>query len=446
MASVTRQVSFSAEQERWYAAVRERFSVERLKRLLVDLVNIHSPTGAERELAEFLAGYLKRHLGGRGFYQPVSDLTGNCFGEVRSERTVAGARLMLYAPLDTHLDAAPEVDVPWVGPALRPDMVPQATVDGDFVIGLGASNPKSMVATLTEVAIATYEADVPLLGLLQPAFAGGGMSVNSPRRRHYGLGDGVYHLISRGIGPDFAIVMKPIWAVYSEEPGLCWFRIMVHGTLAYAGSPRTVPGDRSSILPASVLIPEIDEWIKAYTARNAADTLVPEGKITAVHAGWSDRFAYSSATTEIYVDVRCTPAMTLGEVNAQFAAGMEAIRSRHPQIDFDWEMIAALPGGATDPEHWIVQSCRRGWERVEGRPHGDPPRMGGRTDGALIRRLGIPAARIGFPWPAQNTPDPYKQGMGGMGVAYLPDLVKCADAIIYAVVDTLTRPRSELGL
>jgi hypothetical protein len=33
-----------------------------------------------------------------------------------------------------------------------------------------------------------------------------------------------------------------------------------------------------------------------------------------------------------------------------------------------------------------------------------------------------------------------------MGVAHLPDLVKCADAIICAVIDTLTRPRSELGL
>jgi hypothetical protein len=111
-----------------------------------------------------------------------------------------------------------------------------------------------------------------------------------------------------------------------------------------------------------------------------------------------------------------------------------------------WEMIAALPGGATDPDNWIIQSCRRGWERVEARPHGDPPRMGGRMDGALIRRLGIPTARIGFPWPAPNTPEPYTQGMGGMGVACLPDLVKCAKAIMYAVIDTLGRTRTELGL
>jgi hypothetical protein len=33
-----------------------------------------------------------------------------------------------------------------------------------------------------------------------------------------------------------------------------------------------------------------------------------------------------------------------------------------------------------------------------------------------------------------------------MGVACIPDLVKTARAIMYAVIDTLTRPRDELGL
>lgn len=33
-----------------------------------------------------------------------------------------------------------------------------------------------------------------------------------------------------------------------------------------------------------------------------------------------------------------------------------------------------------------------------------------------------------------------------MGVAWIPDLIKSARAIMYAVIDTLTRPRPELGL
>jgi hypothetical protein len=33
-----------------------------------------------------------------------------------------------------------------------------------------------------------------------------------------------------------------------------------------------------------------------------------------------------------------------------------------------------------------------------------------------------------------------------MGVACVPDMVKTAHAIMYAVIDTLTRSRAELGL
>jgi hypothetical protein len=33
-----------------------------------------------------------------------------------------------------------------------------------------------------------------------------------------------------------------------------------------------------------------------------------------------------------------------------------------------------------------------------------------------------------------------------MGVAWVPDLIKSAQAIMYAVIDTLTRPRHGVGL
>jgi len=109
-------------------------------------------------------------------------------------------------------------------------------------------------------------------------------------------------------------------------------------------------------------------------------------------------------------------------------------------------VFGAYPGGATEASNWIIQSTRRGWERVQERAHGEPPKLGGQTDGALIRRLGIPCARIGYPWPPRNCPEQFKQGLGGMGVAWVPDLIKSARAIMYAVIDTLTRTRHELGL
>ncbi|MGH7932442.1 MAG: M20 family metallopeptidase [Candidatus Binataceae bacterium] len=444
MTTETRQVPFSVEQERWYGDACARLNAGRLKQLLLELIDIHSPTGAEREASEFMAVWMRERLGGRVFYQPINEDTGNAVGELRGRG--GGATLLFYAPIDTHLEGDPDRDVPWAGPMLRADMLPKGFADGDMVYGLGAANPKCMVATLAEIAAALFEARVPLIGDLQIGFAGGGMPVNIPYRRNFGMSDGVYHLLTRGVAPDFAIIMKPVWRVYAEEPGMCWFKVSVRGTMGYAGIPRGTPGYRSSIIPALRIIEEIEHWIPEYTARNTSGEIVPEGKIAAVRAGWPEKPAFPSATTEIYLDLRCNPRTSPAEVKAQFAAAMTAIHARHPETEFDWEMFGACPGGTTDRNNWIIQSARRGWEHVQGRPHGDPPLLGGQTDGALIRRLGIPCARIGFPWPPRNCPDEYKQGLGGMGVAYVPDLMKSARAIMYAAIDTLTRTRTELGL
>jgi acetylornithine deacetylase/succinyl-diaminopimelate desuccinylase-like protein len=442
--SETRQLPLSVEQEQWYADACARLDAERLKRLLLELIDIPSPTGAERAASEFVAARMRERLGPRAFYQPISEDTGNAVGELRGRGN--GAALLLYAPIDTHLEGDPARDLPWAGPVMRADMIAKGYAEGDLVFGLGAANPKGMVATIVEIAGALNEAEIPLLGDLQIGFAGGGMPVNVAERRNYGMSDGVYHLLSRGVAPDFAIIMKPVPRVYSEEPGMCWFKVSVRGTLGYAGIPRGTAGYRGSIVPAARLIEEIEAWIPTYTARNTAGEIAPEGHIAAVRAGWPDKPAFPSATTEIYVDLRCNPRTSPAAVKAQFAAALGAIRARHPEIDFDFEMIGACPGGMTDPANWIVQSARRGWERVQGRAHGDPPKLGGQTDGALIRRLGIPCARVGFPSPPRQCPAEFREGLGGMGVVAVADLVKTARAILYAVIDTLTRPRDELGL
>ena len=109
-------------------------------------------------------------------------------------------------------------------------------------------------------------------------------------------------------------------------------------------------------------------------------------------------------------------------------------------------VVPFTPGGTTDPENWIIQSARRGWEQIEGRAYPRPDALGGQTDGAALRRLGVPTARMGWPWPAEGSPEPIAEGLGGMCATYIPDLMPCLEKILYACIDTLMRPRSELGL
>lgn len=438
----TLPLPLDAERQRTLDRVLAHLNPDRLRDLLVELVNIHSPTGGEREASEFMADYLKNSVGIDAEYQRISDLTGNAHGEIQGRGN--GARLLLYAPIDTHID--PEVDVPWVAKELREDMVPVARVDGDLVFGLGASNPKCMVAGLTEIVHAAKDAGVEFEGDLAVGFAGGGMPWSVGRRDSFGMSTGVYHLINRGMYPDYCVVLKPRWAVYPEEPGMGWFKVSVRGTFGYAGITRGTPGFRSSIVPAATVIQEIEAWLPEYTARNTSGTVLPEGWIAAVRSGDPEKPTFPSATTEIYLDVRINPRTSPAEVRHQFGRMIEGIRTRHPDIELDWTMYGSLPGGTTDPGSWIIQSCQRGWELEEGAPYLETPYQAGQTDGTMIRRLGVPTARVGYPWPPETAPPELLEGLGGMGVASIADVMKGVRTVAYSVVDTLTRTREELGL
>lgn len=438
----TIDIPLGEERQRWLDATIARLDPERLKTLLFGLTDIHSPTGATRAASEYMADHL-RSIGMDARYLPMNDRTGNVLGEKRGSG--GGAAVMLYAPIDTHLEGNDD-DQPWVGPPGFVDLQPRATMTGDWVYGLGSSNPKAMIATLAEVATALIEADVPLVGDLMFGLADGGMPVNIAARDNAGMSNGVNHLLNRGAAADYAIIMKPWNFVYHEEPGMGWFKLRVLGTYGYAGVPRDTPGFRSSILPVATVIPELEAWLIAYADRNTSGVVKPHGWIAGIQSGSPERPSFPSAVTEIFFDVRINPRTSPAEVKAQFAAFVADFSARHPDIALEWDMYGSAPGGTTDPQNWIVQSARRGWEAIEERPHPVPDLLGGQTDGAALRRFGVPTARIGWPWPAAGSPEPIAEGLGGMGATFIPDLMPCARKIAYALIDTLTRDRRELGL
>src|SRR5215470_3847106 len=330
----------SPEQRAWFESAVALIDVDRLYRLNRDITAIHSPTGRERTASEYMMRYFAE-IGVEATYQAMGEASGNAIGRVRGSG--GGPSLLLYAPIDTHLEAT-EDDIPWVGPRLRPDMVPEVHEESGLIIGLGASNPKAMVTTLAEVMRVVSAAKVPLNGDLLVAYAGGGMPVDLATPGNRGLSDGVSHLITRGVHTDYALVMKPGNAVYHEEPGLCWFKVSVKGTLGYAGMPHGLPRFRSSIVPAAKVILELEEWLTRYTEHNSSGQVSPQGWIASVRSGWTDRFLIPSATTEIYLDVRCNPRTPPAEVKAQFEEAIAGILVRHSDVEFAWEMFGAYAG------------------------------------------------------------------------------------------------------
>ncbi len=432
------------QRRRWYEAACNRIDPDRLKQLVFDLTAKHSPTGAEREASEFMAGYLNS-VGIDARYQPVTDISGNCYGRVKGSGD--GPTLMLYAPIDTLLEGDPEKDIPHAGPTQRADMVPDPYIDGDLVIGLGASNPKSMLALLTEALTCVVEAEVALKGDALIATAGGGMPWIVPERNYAGVSSGVSHLLSHGVTADFGVICKPWDHIYYEHPGMVWFKVTTWGTMGYAGIPRGAPGFRSSIIPAAKVILDLEEWLKEYPDKHTSDQVKPQGWISALRCGWPDKPAFPGAATEIYLDLRTSPLQKAAEVEREFAQVMQAIIARHDDVDAEWETIVTCDAGATDPKHWVVQSALRAWEEVHGKPCEGAPHMAGQTDAATINRIGFPLVRIGYPWLGEeDMPAEFTEGLGGMGVTSIPKLENSIREAIYVVIDSCTRTRAEVGL
>lgn len=420
-----------AQTERaWMERACSEVTEERLARLNMDLVDIPSPMGKERQVAEFAASHM-REAGLDAFYQPIDEKQGNAVGRVRGGG--GGADLLLYAPLDT-IDTEPEED------GTHPYLKPEAHLESGNVTGLGAENPKGYATCVMMAAEAVRRARIPLKGSVIVGLGAGAMPFNKPPyldRFNAGQGTGCEFMLQQGVRGDFAIIAKPFYFVSWEEAGLCWFRVQVKGIAGYVGVRHLMPY-KNPIVDAAKVIEGLEKWFLEYAEKNSSGLVAPQGVIGALEAGRRYRPTFTPATCDLFVDLRISPRTDPMDVRRQFGEAIARIKSADPGLEVDWQMVLAIPGSRTEPDNWIVQSCMRAWEHVEGKEHPPPVKHSGATDANTLRRWGIPTARLGLP-PIENarTDDlAFMQGVNS--VAGMKRLTQC---FVYSIVDTCTRER-----
>jgi len=440
---VTRR-PLSPDQASWYGRILAEVTRDRLREIVVEMTSIASPTGAERPLAEHLVARGRR-AGLEATCQVVEAEQANAL--LRCSGRGDGPDLLLYAPIDTHTVGAEDDDVPWVGAILREDMVSRASVHGDYVVGLGANNPKGHAACIVAAVEAVARARAPLRGALLAGFGSGGMPISprgGPAGREVGHGSGCAFMLEHGFRGDVAVIAKTGWAVAWEEVGLAWFRLRVHGALNYAGIRHFVRYE-NPIVRAATVIGELERWFPEYTKANTSGLVAPQGSIGAIAGGWTYKPTFVPAACDLYLDLRLSPRTSVADAQRQFEDAIAGIRQRHPEIPLTWEMLVAVPGTHTDPSSWIVQSCMRGWEDVEGRPHAPRANQSGATDANILRGHGLPTARVGMARVPDDAPmpDDFSKGMNVVSLREMERLTRC---LVYVIVDTCLRSRREIGL
>lgn len=429
-----------AEQKKWIssavAAIDERYRMALLERM----VETPSATGNEGPLAQYLVGELR----GRGIgadYQPISDTRGNCIGRVRGSGK--GADVLVYGHLDTTFTGDEDDDRPLLGGRPRLDLQPKLTRrDDGLITGLGISNPKGGVACGIAAVDAIVRAGVPLAGDIILGICSGGIHkrpiVALNRRyegeRYQGYGIGCEYMLKHGVTADFCLSTKPGYGIVYEEPGQCWFMVEAKGRLCYAGL-RHISPHRNPLSDVARLILAIEEWIPEYSAKYEHGQIRPQGAVGAVEGGWPFKPEFIPDIARIYVSLNINSRTTPLEMRRIFGDFIDRYRARHPDVDLSWEMLQLQPGSRTDPESWIVQSCRRALETVEGKKMQDVSRFSGTTDGNILRMWGIPTVRLGPP--GLMSPEPGWPAM--FDVAREADLRRLTEVYVHTLIDTCTR-------
>lgn len=429
------------QRQQWVAAATATVDVDLLRDTAVELASIPSPPGQEAELTRHLVARAGR-AGIAADYQPLDEASGNAL--LRIPGAGDGPSLLLYAPIDTHTTGQPDHDCPQVAEALRPDMLPSARVEGDFVLGLGANNPKGHAACIVAAIEAIRRAEIPLAGDLLAGFGAGGMPTNPPAgqagRRNIGHGVGASYLIEQGGLADYAVIAKTGWSVSWEEVGLAWVRVRVRGRHNYVGIRHFTPY-QNPIVAAARVIEALEEWFPHYSQRHTSGLVAPQAGIGAIEGGWPHSPAFNPAVCDLYLDVRLSPRTTplaaLREVRTALADVAAA-----GDLDISCDLVTAVPGTSTDPDSWVVRSAIRAWEAVAEQPHQARAGTSGATDANILRARGIPTARIGMPPVPDHAPVPADFSRG-MNVVHVPDMLRLTEALIHIVIDTCTRTRAE---
>jgi acetylornithine deacetylase/succinyl-diaminopimelate desuccinylase-like protein len=435
----------SDDQRGWIDGARERIDDGWMRDLLVRLVEIPSPWGEERAIAKFLA----ETMAGLGLEAEMQEIDGQSANAIGRWRGGDGPALMIFAPLDSPFTGRAEDEVPWVGDSLPDHMKTRAIVSEDGVVGLSPDNPKAHIVAALQAVRAVMQAGVQPVGSVTLAFGAGGAPAN-PRpgetRPKTGHGRGCEFMLASSVAPDFApdfaIVAKPGYAVAWEEVGLTWFRIRVRGIQTYVGRKHFL-AYKNPIVAAAPVITALEAWCDDYAKRHTSGLVAPQGAVGAIQGGWPYKPSMVPAACDIYLDPRISPRTTPEEARDEVEQALAEIRAANPDLEADCEMIVAIPGYGTDPENWIIQSCIRGWEDTEGDAHAPFLDTSGQTEAVMLRRHGIPTARMGLPAVMTASEDWPRHTMGMVEIAGMRRFTRC---LIYSIVDTCTRSREEVGL
>jgi len=379
--------------------VLEQIVRDELAQLACDLVNIPSPTGKEKAVAEFILDWFTAN-GLKAVRQEVEVDRPNAVGVLKGDGT--GLSLGFNGHMDTSFTGTDE-DLRMVA-SVEPDSELKGSIKDGKVRGLGISNMKGGVAAFMIAGKALKKSGIKLKGDVILAAVVGEISrtpIGPWQTKEYrGEGAGTRHLLAHGMHTDYAVVadgsdLNIVWT----QTGVVQIKITTFGKAEAAwGTKRsTHPMEKlNAIVKMTRIIQALEKWAESFEVKHIYNSptgpILPKVNIGAIEGGAPYRPNYFPGVCNLYVDIRTPPQLRPVAVQHEVEKTLSALGA-----EYEMEVYKSLLGHEGKGVEPLVKSVEEVYEHLFGEKVNPeaPDRASIWTDTNVYNELGIPAVKIG---------------------------------------------------
>ncbi len=410
---------------------------EQLKRMMLEMVDIPSPTGKEGDFARYL-GQRFAELGMEIKYQEMEAGRPNVIATLRG--TGGGPSLMFNG----HLDTTTVGNEPGLQIGQRNN---SGILDDEWIYGNGCSNMKAAFPAYWGAIKALQDAGIKLKGDVVMTGVVGEIE-KAPIDQYQGCefrggGSGTRWLVMEGVTSDVGIIGEPTGLrVQPGNTGYLFVKLSTFGVTQHTWSKEN---GIDAMKKMRTVIERLEAWEPIYEQRHPHPLMKPRVGISAIQGGFPYKPSLCPAPyCYLYIHVTMVPKTNIQSVKAEIQDILDDLARNDPEFKSDVEIYLARNGYEVSLQHPLVKAMEMAHTSVlQNQPvYPEPYRYSVSSDGSTLDEYGIPAITYG---PGginrQREYSMYDRNLGE--ILSVSNLVDCTKVYAAAALDLGSRDREQ---